>query len=103
MPPVVTRSPKLALYASFAATSFLAALVLGRPELAALGAPFALVLLVGLSLEPPPQLEASLRPLRERAVEGEEIAAELRVSASAATYDLLLALALPDGIRSAEG
>src|SRR6266498_5186812 len=73
MPPVVTRSPKLALYAAFAVTSFLAALVLGRPELAALGAPFALVLVVGLALPPPPRVTAFLRPARRRAVEGEEI------------------------------
>jgi uncharacterized protein (DUF58 family) len=100
---VVTRSPKLALYAAFAGTSFLAALVLGRPELAALGAPFALVLVVGLALPPPPQATAALRIARQRAVEGEEIEAELVISAPARAQDLQLALLLPDGIRSAVG
>jgi uncharacterized protein (DUF58 family) len=100
---VVTRSPKLARYAAFAAASFLTALVLGRPELAALGAPFAFVLVVGLALPPPPQVKASLRLARQRAVEGEEIDAELVVSAPARAHDLQLAVLLPDGIRAAGG
>jgi len=100
---VVTRSPKLARYAAFAAASFLTALVLGRPELAALGAPFAFVLVVGLALPPPPQVKASLRLARQRAVEGEEIDAELVVSAPARAHDLQLAVLLPDGIRAASG
>jgi len=103
MPPVVTRSPKLALYAAFAVTSFLAALVLGRPELAALGAPFALVLVVGLALPPPPRVTAFLRPVRRRAVEGEEIDAELVISSPMRAHDLQLALLLPDGIRAPGG
>ncbi len=100
---MVTRSPKLARYAAFAAASFLTALVLGRPELAALGAPFAFVLVVGLALPPPPQVKASLRLARQRAVEGEEIDAELVVSAPARAHDLQLAVLLPDGIRAAGG
>jgi uncharacterized protein (DUF58 family) len=100
---VVTRSPKLALYAAFAGTSFLAALVLGRPELAALGAPFALVLVVGLALPPPPRGKAFLRLARQRAVEGEEIDAELVICSPARAQDLQLALLLPDGIRAADG
>jgi uncharacterized protein (DUF58 family) len=100
---LMTRSPKLALYASFAAASFLAALVLGRPELAALGAPFALVLAVGLALPPPPQASASLRLARQLAVEGEEVGAELVISSPAPAPGLHLALLLPDGIRAADG
>ena len=100
---MVTRSPKLALYAAFAGASFLTALALGRPELAALGAPFALVLVVGLALPPPPQVRAILQPARQRAVEGEEIEAELVISSPARAHDLQLALLLPDGIRALGG
>jgi uncharacterized protein (DUF58 family) len=100
---VLTRSPKLSLYAAFAATSFLAALVLGRPELAALGAPFAFVLAVGLALPSPPQATALLRLERQIAVEGEEIGAELVISAPPGAHELQLALPLPDGIRQAGG
>ncbi len=93
----MSRSPKVALYAAFAAASFIAALVLGHPELAGLGAPFALVLAVGLSLPPPAKIRASLRLARERALEGDEIEAELSLTASE-SCEARLAFELPRGI-----
>jgi uncharacterized protein (DUF58 family) len=98
----LSRSPKLALYATFAAASFIAALALGRPELAGLGAPFALVLALGLSLPPPPKIEVSARLSRERVIEGDEIEAEISLS-SPESCELQLALALPRGIAPADG
>lgn len=100
---MITRSPKLGLYAGFAGASFLAALVLGRPELAALGAPFALVLAVGLTLRQPSRAGAFLRTARERAVEGEDIDADLVIPAPSAPLELELALVLPEGVRIAGG
>jgi uncharacterized protein (DUF58 family) len=91
------RSPKLGLYAGLAAIGFLTALVLGRPELAALGAPFAFVLVVGLALPAPARIEASLRPGRALAVEGDDLEAELVVSTNRAQR-VELALPLPDGV-----
>ncbi len=96
----MSRSPKLALYAAFAAASFIAALALGRPELAGLGAPFALVLAVGLSL-PPPQVEASVHLSRERVLEGDEIEAEIYLSSSE-SCEVHVAHVLPAGIELAE-
>lgn len=96
----MSRSPKLVLYAAFAAASFIAALAFGRPELAGLGAPFALVLAVGLSL-PAPTVEASAQLSRERVLEGDEIEAEISISASQ-TCEAHVALVLPRGIVWAE-
>jgi uncharacterized protein (DUF58 family) len=96
------QSPKLPLYAAFAAAAFVTALVLGRPELAALGAPFALLLIVGLSLAPPAQVEASLSPGQALAIEGDQLEAELLVTATART-ELRLAFLLPDGVRPDSG
>jgi len=96
----LSRSPKLALYAAFAAASFIAALALGRPELAGLGAPFALILAVGLSL-PPPQVKASVRLSRERVLEGDEIEAELYLSSSEGC-EVHVAHVLPAGIELAK-
>ena len=96
----MSRSPKLALYAAFAAASFIAALALGRPELAGLGAPFALILAVGLSL-PPPQVKASVRLSRERVLEGDEIEAELYLSSSEGC-EVHVAHVLPAGIELAK-
>ena len=51
-------TPKLGAYAALAGTGLLTSLVLGRPELAALAAPFAVVLAAGLSLAEPPRVRA---------------------------------------------
>jgi uncharacterized protein (DUF58 family) len=99
----MSRTPKLALYASLAASSFLIALVLGRPELAALGAPFAFVLLVGLSLPPPEEVAARLEIVEERAVEHDEIAARLVLGPPERNLHAQVRLRLPDGIRLADG
>ena len=96
----MSRSPKLALYAAFAAASFIAALALGRPELAGLGAPFALILAVGLSL-PPPQVKASVRLSRERVLEGDVVEAELYLSSSEGC-EVHVAHVLPAGIELAK-
>ncbi len=103
------RSPKLALYGALAGVFFLLALVLGRPELAALGAPFALVLIVGLSMPRPGAVEVSLAVGRDRDFEGDEIEAELsvrpieRAGVAARIPVLYLGLALPRGVRVAAG
>ncbi|MGD0272619.1 MAG: DUF58 domain-containing protein [Gaiellaceae bacterium] len=96
------RSPKLALYAAMAAASFIAALALGRPELAGLGAPFALVLAVGLAFSPAPKPEVTLRLPGDRAFEGNEIEAEIVVSASVAVREAHLTLSLPRGVEASE-
>jgi len=96
----LNRSPKLALYATFAAASFIAALALGRPELAGLGAPFALVLVLGLSL-PPPRVEVHVQLSRERVLEGDQIEVELSLLSSE-TCEAHVALVLPSGIAPAD-
>ena len=60
----VTRyaTPKLAAYASISAVGLLTALVLARPELVALTAPFLLALCAGLALATPPRLDGRRHP-----------------------------------------
>jgi uncharacterized protein (DUF58 family) len=79
----------------------LTALVLGRPELAAFAAPFAVVLAAGLSLAEPPRVRAWLELDRERQVEGEEVTAHLELAADSAVPALELLLDLPEGVESA--
>ena len=66
-----TASPKLGAYAGLAALGLLAALTLGRPELAVLAAPFALILFAGLAAAREPELLVWLELDKERAVEGD--------------------------------
>ena len=71
-------SPRLRVYAALAATALLAALITGRPELAVLATPFAL--LVGVALAGAPlALEGELRLERDRALEGERLGATVTV------------------------
>ena len=93
-------TPKLGAYAALAGTGLLAALVLGRPELAALAAPFAVVLAAGLSLAQAPRVRAKLELDRERQVEGEDVTAYLELEAETAVPALELLLDLPDGLEA---
>jgi uncharacterized protein (DUF58 family) len=99
----VTRaaSPKLGAYAGLAGFGLLAALVLGRPELAALAAPFALVLFLGLALAETPEVRVSLELDRERQVEGEEATASLELRTYLPVPLLELLVELPDGLETA--
>jgi uncharacterized protein (DUF58 family) len=100
----VTRAatPKLGAYAALAGAGLLAALVLGRPELAALAAPFAVVLAAGLSLAQEPEVRAKLELDRERQVEGEGVTAYLELETETAVPALELLLDLPDGLEAVD-
>ncbi len=93
---------KLGAYAALAGAGVLAALVLGRPELAALAAPFAVLLAAGLSLAHAPEVTGVLELDAERQVEGEAVTAFLELRAHTTAERLELLLDLPDGLR-AEG
>ena len=91
---------KLGAYAGLAAFGLIAALVLGRPEPAALAAPFALLLVVGLSLAEPPKVSAFFELDAERQVEGEPVEALLELRAENTIPQLELLLDLPHGLAA---
>jgi uncharacterized protein (DUF58 family) len=96
--PAATRrpSPKLTVYTGLAAVALLAGLALGRPELVALGAPMALLVIAGLAMarEPTVELEVAVDP--ERAVEGDEVLMALTVRSAATVARLELVPLLPE-------
>jgi uncharacterized protein (DUF58 family) len=98
----VTRSatPKLGAYAGLAGVGLLAALVLGRAELAVLAAPFALVLFLGLALAEEPDVRVALDLDSERQVEGEEVNASLEVRTRLPVPRVEVLLAVPDGLET---
>ena len=71
-------SPRLRAYAALAATALMAALVTGRPELAVLATPFALLVAVALA-GAPLALDGELRLERDRALEDERLRATVTV------------------------
>jgi uncharacterized protein (DUF58 family) len=100
----VTRSadPRLGAYALLAAVGLVAALALRRAELAAVVAPFVLLVALGLRA-PAPSLRAWVEVDRERALEGDVVQALVTVRTDAPVDRLEIGLALPEGIETAEG
>jgi uncharacterized protein (DUF58 family) len=100
----VTRraTSKLGAYAALSGFGLVAALVLGRPEIVALTAPFLLAVGVGLALRASPRFTAEITA-DERAVEGDEVAVRLTLTASATVDRLDVFVRLPDGLEVADG
>ncbi|HZQ82152.1 MAG TPA: DUF58 domain-containing protein [Gaiellaceae bacterium] len=95
-------SPKLGGYAVLSALGLLAALVLGRPELVALTAPFLLTLAAGLVVSVPPRFGLELTA-DERVVEGDDVRVVVTVTAETPVEQLDLYLRLPDGLALKDG
>jgi len=98
-----SAAPKLGAYAGLAGFGLLAAVVLGRPLLVALAAPFALVLAAGLILGDDPGLRAEVRLDQERVLEGGlvELTVELRTERGVPRLDVLVEI--PAGLKLVEG
>ena len=93
---------RLGAYAVFAAAALVAALALRRTELAAIAAPFALLVALGVRARPP-RLGAWFELDRERALEGDVLDATVTVRTDQAVDRVEVGLALPDGLELAEG
>jgi uncharacterized protein (DUF58 family) len=94
-----SASAKLAAYAALAAFGLLAALIAHRPELAVASAPFWLTLVLSLSTASDPEVRVTIELDRERALEGEEVEAEVTVRSANPIEYAELFLALPIGLR----
>ncbi len=95
-------SPRLPVYGGLAGVALLAGLTLGRVELVALAAPFALACAVGAVLARDPELAAGLELGRERALEGDEVPATLTLSSPVGADRVDVFLPLPDELRARE-
>jgi uncharacterized protein (DUF58 family) len=96
-------SPRVEGYAAIVAVGLVGALATRRPELAAVAAPFALVLVLGLRLARDPNAVAELVVRSERALEGATIEAELRIGADSPVDRLEVALDLPARVEVVDG
>jgi uncharacterized protein (DUF58 family) len=91
---------RVSSYAALAALGLLAGLVLGRVELVALAAPFALAAVVAAALPRDPEIEALLTIDRERALEGEQVVATLELWSRVGAPRVDVLLPLPRGLRA---
>jgi uncharacterized protein (DUF58 family) len=94
-------SPRLATYAGLAAAGLIAGLTLGRIELVALAAPFALAAVVGRALARDPQIEATVTLDRERALEGDDVQVTVELTSPVGADRVDVLLPLPAELRSA--
>ena len=92
-------SPRIEGYAAVSAIGLVAALVLRRPELALLSAPFALVLAIGTSLARDPRVDVELTLATDRTIEDHDVDATLTVRAEGAVDRLELLLDVPTGVE----
>src|SRR4051794_30378464 len=101
----MTRSglPKLRAYAFLAAALAGAGIALGRPELIALAAPFAVFLTLGLALLPRHAVAAEAALGTARAAEGAEVVLELTVRSVGAVERLHVEPELPPGLELTDG
>jgi len=98
-----TGSPRLIGYASLAAVGLVGALALRRPELAVLAAPFALLLAIGTRAAREPRVAVEFELEADRALEGTDVGATVRVHTDRAVDRLELLLALPRGVQVVDG
>jgi uncharacterized protein (DUF58 family) len=96
-------TPKFGAYAALSALGLIAALVVRRPELAVLAAPFALTLALALVLARRPDVRISAELERERAIEQDELGLLLDVYARTDAPRTELRVDLPAELEVAEG
>jgi uncharacterized protein (DUF58 family) len=96
----MTRYPthKLGAYTAVVALGLLGALASGLPELVALVAPFAVLLVSGLAQPPTPAASVRLTLAGERAVEGEGVGLEVEVHARTPLEQVEVLVAVPGGL-----
>jgi uncharacterized protein (DUF58 family) len=100
----VTRraTSKLGAYAALSGFGLVAALVLGRPEIVTLTAPFLLAVGVGLALSTSPRFTAEIEA-DERAIEGDEVAVRITLAAVAPVDRLDVFVRVPPELEVVDG
>jgi uncharacterized protein (DUF58 family) len=96
-------SDKIAVYVGVAALALLAGLALGRPELVAVAAPLAVLVVAGLVGARDPELAAEVTVDRERALVGDEVTVELVLRAATRVERLEMLLVVPPGMEGPGG
>lgn len=79
-----------------------AALATGRPELAALAAPFAVALVAGIAAASPARIDVAVAPDTDRVVEGETVTLTVTLEADTNTEPVEVLLDLPAGLEIVE-
>ncbi len=95
-------APKLGAYVTVGAAGLLAGVVAGRGELVILAAPLLLAALVAFLLVEPPMVTVDMSLARDRILEGEDTALEVRLHSQRSVRWLEIGIALPAGLAAHE-
>ena len=98
-----SASPTLASWVVLAVAGALAAVVLGEPALAALGAPFAIAAVAGLALARDPRIRVHATVAPERLLEGDRAVVTYDLRADGGAEWLELRPLLPPGLVAEPG
>ncbi|HKP99674.1 MAG TPA: DUF58 domain-containing protein [Actinomycetes bacterium] len=101
----MTRRPsaKIAAYVGVAALALLGGLALGRPELVAVAAPLAVLVVAGLTGARDPELDAEVTVDRERALVGDQVTVTVALKAGTRVERLEVLLVVPPGMEGPDG
>ena len=101
----MTRRPsaRIAAYVGVAALALLAGLALGRPELAAVAAPLAVLVVAGLAGVRDPELAAEVTVDRERALVDDQVTLELTLRSADPVERLEVLVVVPPGMERPDG
>jgi uncharacterized protein (DUF58 family) len=101
----VNRRPsaKIAAYVGVAALGLLAALALGRPELVAVAAPLAVLVVAGLAGARDPDLAAEVTVDRDRALVDDQVTVAVTLASATGVERLEVLLVVPPGIEGPDG
>ena len=94
-------TPRLHAYATLTVLGVLVALASGRPEFAALAAPFALLLTVGLAVSSRPRFTIETRLSANRVIQGDTVTLLATVSSPDGVTRLDLSPVMPAGVEPA--
>src|SRR5215211_4613305 len=98
---MTNASPKLPVFAALGAAGCLFGLAMERPEPVLLGAPFLVVLVIGVALMRPFDVQVSARLLNDRVNEGDDVILDIELASAVPVSWVEVALRLPDGLASA--
>ena len=96
-------SDKIAAYVGVAALTLLAGLSLGRPELVAIAAPLAVLVVAGLAGARDPELDVEVRVDRDRALVGDQVTVSVDLRAATRIERLEVLLVVPPGMEGPSG
>jgi uncharacterized protein (DUF58 family) len=101
----VTRQPsaRIAAYVGVAALALLAGLALGRPELAAVAAPLAVLVVAGLATASDPEVAAEVTVDRERALVDDQVTLQLTLRSADPVERLEVLVVVPPGMVGPDG